>query len=132
MNSTDGNGGNGLPDEFTAIPNVFIDQLMADCTGSEVKVALYIARRTLGTRKARANDGWDQIALSQICDGIVVTRSGVRLDSGTGLGRQAVVGALRRLLAAGIIERSRGDGRRADSYRIVRGPLRGGTGDRGA
>jgi hypothetical protein len=107
----------GLPDAFTAVPNPFLDRCMADCSGSEVKVFLYIARRTLGTLKARVNEGWDAVALSQICGGIV-KRDGTRLDYGTGLGRQAVVEALRRLATAGIIQRRRGDGRHADSYRV--------------
>jgi hypothetical protein len=35
---------NGPP--FTAVSNAFIDWLMADCTGSEVQVFLYLSRRT--------------------------------------------------------------------------------------
>ena len=102
---------------YTAIPNGFLDNLMADCTGAEVKVVLYIARRTLGTKKGRAN-GSDAIALSQICDGIV-KRDGTRLDRGTGLVRAAVVEALRRLEFARIIERDRGNGRTPDIWRLA-------------
>ena len=107
----------GMPEAFTGIPNPYIDWEMAQCTGAEVKVVLYIARRTLGSQWSRANGGWDEISLSQFCDGIVKT-DGTRFDRGTGLGRQAVVEAIRRLLVAEIIERKPGDGRRADSYRI--------------
>jgi hypothetical protein len=107
-----------IPEEFTAVPNPLIDWCMHAWSGSEVKVALYIARRTLGTLKARANGGWDQISLSQICDGIV-SRKGVRLDFGTGLGRQAAITAIRRLERKRAIERKPGNGRTADSYRIA-------------
>jgi hypothetical protein len=104
---------------YTAVPNGFLDNLMADCTGAEVKVVLYIARRTLGTKKGRAN-GSDAIALSQICDGIV-KGDGTRLDRGTGLARAAVVEALRRLEFARIIERDRGNGRTPDTWRLAAG-----------
>lgn len=108
----------GIPQEFTAVPNVFLDSQMADCSGAEVKVFLYITRRTIGMSRARENDGWDEISLNQVCNGIL-RRDGRRLDSGTGLERQAAVDALHRLVAKGIVERRQGDGRRADSYRIA-------------
>jgi hypothetical protein len=90
---------------------------MADCTGSEVKVLLYIARRTFGTVKGRKN-GSDAIALSQICNGIVKL-DGTILDRGTGLAKQAAIEALRRLEFAKIVERERGNGRTPDTWRIA-------------
>jgi hypothetical protein len=108
-------GGEIVP--YTTIPNAFLDLLMADCTGSEVKVVLYIARRTFGTRKGRER-GSDAIALSQICNGIV-KRDGTRLDRGTGLAKEAAVEAIRRLEFAHIIKRERGNGRTADTWKIA-------------
>ena len=102
---------------YTTVPNGFLDFLMADCTGAETKAFLYIARRTRGTTKGRAN-GSDAIALSQICGGIV-KRDGTRLDRGTGLARAAAVEALYRLEFAGIIERDRGNGRTPDTWRLA-------------
>jgi len=102
---------------YTQVPNAFLDLLMADCTGSETKVVLYIARRTLGTKKGREK-GSDAIALSQFCSGIV-KKDGTRLDRGTGLARAAVVEALYRLEAAGLIKRDRGNGRTPDTWRLA-------------
>ena len=108
-------GGTVAP--YTTIPNAFLDLLMADCTGSEVKVLLYVARRTFGTVKGRKN-GSDAIALSQICNGIVKL-DGTILDRGTGLAKQAAIEALRRLEFAKIVERERGNGRTPDTWRIA-------------
>jgi hypothetical protein len=102
---------------YTAVPNAFLDLLMADCTGAETKAFLYIVRRTRGTRRGREN-GSDAIALSQICGGIV-KKDGTRLDRGTGLARAAAVEALYRLEFAGIIERDRGSGRIPDTWRLA-------------
>jgi hypothetical protein len=71
-----------------------MDWYMADLTGAELKVALYIARRTFGFKKDS-----DSISISQIANGIV-KKSGERLDRGTGLGRSTVIEALKSLIEA--------------------------------
>ena len=106
---------NGPP--FTAVSNAFIDWLMADCTGSEVQVFLYLSRRIEGTEKGRRN-GCDSISVSQICHGIRKVNETV-LDRGTGLGVEAAVAALAQLEAKGIVIRKRGAGPKADTYSLT-------------
>jgi hypothetical protein len=50
----------------TPIPDEVFDELMADLTGAELKVLLYICRRTFGFKKES-----DTISLHQIAEGIV-------------------------------------------------------------
>lgn len=82
---------------YTQTPDEVFDWLMARLSGAEVKVLLYIIRRTFGFKKNA-----DAISIEQICSGIV-TKSGKRLDMGTGLGRTAVTDALRSLKEKNII-----------------------------
>ena len=65
---------------------------MAYLSGAELKVLLYIIRRTFGFKKDS-----DNISLSQICHGIK-TREGEVLDNGTGLSLSTVQIALKGLL----------------------------------
>ncbi len=62
----------------TPVPDELFDELLADLSGAELKVLMYICRRTFGFKKER-----DTISLSQIASGIV-TREGRVLDKGTG------------------------------------------------
>src|SRR4051794_13134149 len=80
---------------FTAVPNSFIDWVMAECTGAEVKIVLYIARRTYGTERGRAR-GRDAISITQMAGGIR-RRDGSVVDRGTGLSRETIVESLPRL-----------------------------------
>ncbi len=75
-------------DPFTAYLSVidFIDRHMAACTGAEVKVFLYIWRRTHGFGKLS-----DAIGLSQMCRGTKSRKTGETLDDGTGLHRETSV-----------------------------------------
>jgi hypothetical protein len=73
----------------TQIPNEVFDTLMPHLSGGELKVLLYICRRTFGFRKDR-----DSISLNQISKGIT-TKAGRVLDSGTGLSKRQVQRALR-------------------------------------
>lgn len=82
---------------YTQVPDDYIDEVMAHLTGAEFKVLMYLTRRTLGFKRAS-----DQISLNQLCAGIK-KRDGVLLDHGTGLSRQAVLDALRRLGELGIV-----------------------------
>lgn len=86
---------------FTQTPNVFFDELMPDLGEAELKVLLYIIRRTWGF--AGKQEG-DTIALSQLCNGIV-TADGQRLDRGTGLSKSGATKALLSLRTKGIITR---------------------------
>lgn len=81
----------------TQIPDVILDSWMAQLSGSEFKVLLYICRRTYGFGK----EG-DTISIRQIMSGIV-RRDGERLDNGTGLSKETVCSALRGLEERGVV-----------------------------
>jgi phage replication O-like protein O len=83
----------------TQIPDVILDHWMAELSGAEFKVLLYIARRTYGFGKDS-----DAISLSQIANGIT-RRDGTTLDRGTGVSRMSVARALKVLEEQGIIIR---------------------------
>ena len=68
-----------LSPRYTQVPDELFDELMAHLSGAELKVLLYIIRRTFGFKKDS-----DNISLRQICHGIK-TREGDVLDKGTGL-----------------------------------------------
>jgi len=103
---------------FTQTPNIFFDDLMPDLGEAELKVLLYIIRRTWGFSDKQEGD---TIALSQLCNGIV-TSDGKRLDRGTGLSKSGATKALLSLRTKGIItriknrDRLRGD--TATTYRL--------------
>ena len=82
---------------YTPIPDVFLDELMGHLTEAELRVALYILRRTFGFKKRS-----DDISLSQMVNGIT-TREGKILDRGCGVQRAAVIRAVRGLEAKGVI-----------------------------
>ena len=77
---------------YTQVPDALFDELMAYLSGAELKVLLYIIRRTFGFKKDS-----DHISLRQICQGIT-TREGEVLDKGTGLSLSTVQIALKGLL----------------------------------
>jgi phage replication O-like protein O len=81
----------------TQIPNQVFDTLMSHLSGGELKVLLYICRRTFGFRKDS-----DSISLSQIAKGIT-TKAGRVLDQGTGLSKRQVQRALRVLESRKVI-----------------------------
>jgi len=92
----------GFPEpksNFTPIPNLFLDEVLSTLKEAELKVLLYIFRRTYGWQK----EG-DCISLSQFENGIV-TRKGKRLDYGTGLARSTVNEALKSIVKKGYILR---------------------------
>lgn len=104
---------NKLKPNFTQIPNLFLDELMHDLNGSELKVLLYIMRRTYGFQKQS-----DRISISQICSGIK-KKDGDELDKGTGLSKQGVVNALNGIEAkTDILESIKGSGVQASFFRI--------------
>jgi Bacteriophage replication protein O len=81
----------------TQIPNEVFDTLMPHLSGGELKVLLYICRRTFGFRKDS-----DSISLTQIAHGIT-TKAGRVLDQGTGLSKRQVQRALRVLESRNVI-----------------------------
>ena len=95
----------GLPKPFTGfegpnytqVPDALFDELLAYLSGTELKVLLYIMRRTFGFKRER-----DQISLSQMLHGIV-KHDGERLDHGTGVSKPSLLRALRSLQEKGIL-----------------------------
>ncbi len=86
----------------TPLPDEIYDVWAPRLGAAELKVLLYIVRRTLGFRK-----GSDAISLTQFCTGIV-TRDGRVLDHGCGVAsRPNVVRALKRLDEKGLIHVSK-------------------------
>ncbi len=84
---------------YTQVPDVVIDMLMAGFSGAEFKALIYIIRRTFGFKKDS-----DYISLSQMVNGIK-TRDGKIIDRGTGLNKDTVVNALKVLEGIGIIKK---------------------------
>jgi hypothetical protein len=89
------------PPLYTQTPDVFFDWVAPFLPEIELRVLIYLIRRTLGFKKQG-----DQITIEQIANGIV-TREGVRLDWGTQLGERSVQRALAGLEGKGLIERHR-------------------------
>lgn len=89
--------GFALPN-YTQVPDALFDELLPDLSGAELKVLLYIIRRTLGFKKPA-----DDISLKQICEGII-TRDGRMLDHGTGLAVSTASKAVKSLEEWGVIE----------------------------
>jgi hypothetical protein len=87
---------------YTQVPDVVFDQLLQILSGAELKVLLYIIRRTFGFKKAS-----DDISLNQMLNGIV-RKGGERLDSGCGIkNRTTLSQALQSLESMGIILKKR-------------------------
>jgi hypothetical protein len=100
----------------TPTPDEIFDVWLSELTGSQLKVLLYIVRRTFGFKKDA-----DRISLTQICEGIV-TREGKVLDRGTGLSRTSASRAVKTLESLGLIvvRRSQDEGGEyeANTYRL--------------
>ena len=101
---------------FTMVSNAFFDRYLAACSGSEVKVFLYLCRRINGTVKGRSLQS-DEVAISQFCRGIR-RPDGSALDSGTGLAADTVIAALRGLEEKKLITREFGSGPNPNRYKI--------------
>lgn len=96
----DASKGIGNPNT-TPIPDLFLDWIAPFLSGSEVKVMLYIFRRTFGFKKDQ-----DAIAYSQFLRGIV-KNDGKRLDCGAGVSEGSLIKALDNLTTLGLIFRHR-------------------------
>src|SRR5258708_13009575 len=82
---------------YTQVPDELFDDLMTDLSGAELKVLLYIIRRTFGFKKTE-----DNISLSQMLNGIT-KKEGEVLDKGTGLSKKTLLAALNTLEEKNII-----------------------------
>ena len=89
------------PPLYTQTPDVFFDWVAPFLPEIELRVLLYLIRRTLGFKKQG-----DQITVEQIANGII-TREGVRLDWGAQIGERSVQRALAGLESKALIERHR-------------------------
>jgi len=83
--------------KYTQVPDELFDELLSQLNESELKVLLYITRRTFGFKKDS-----DNISIAQICNGIE-TKKGKVLDRGTGLGKSSVIRAVKGLEDKNII-----------------------------
>lgn len=81
----------------TPVPDELFDELLADLSGAEVKVILYICRRTFGFKKDS-----DNISLNQMLHGII-KRDGEQLDRGVGLSKPTLLRTLKDLIQKNII-----------------------------
>jgi phage replication O-like protein O len=88
---------NQLKPNFTQIPNVFFDDWLSELSKGEIKILLYIMRRTYGFQKSK-----DRISLSQIQEGIKGNGDEM-LDKGTGLSRATISESITLLEEKGII-----------------------------
>ncbi len=82
---------------YTQVPDAVFDELLSILSGAELKVLLYVIRRTFGFKKAA-----DDISINQIMHGIT-TREGEVLDRGTGLSKDAVTRATKSLVETGVL-----------------------------
>lgn len=89
------------PLNYTQVPDEFFDNVAPLLTEAQLKVMLYIIRRTFGFKKQS-----DRISLRQMLYGIV-TKSGERLDQGVGVQKKALLKALNSLEESRYILRSR-------------------------
>jgi hypothetical protein len=89
-------GGFSSP-RYTPTPDDVFDVLLAELSEAELKVLLYIIRRTFGFKKDT-----DAISMKQLQQGIR-TRDGRQLDRGAGLSLSSIQRGIKGLLAKGII-----------------------------
>ena len=99
----------GIPSpNGTIVPDIVLDWIAPDLSNAELRVLLYVIRRTFGFKKEA-----DAISIDQICNGMVtkevrdadagVIREARRLDRGTGLSRSTVLDATRSLREKNLI-----------------------------
>lgn len=85
------------PFRFDPVPSLLIEEWLPHLNLPELRVLLYICRRTWGFRKQ-----WDAISIEQFCNG-VRNRDGKQVDSGTGFKRSHVKNTLAGLESRGLI-----------------------------
>jgi phage replication O-like protein O len=101
---------------YTPVPDELFDEQLPDLSGSELKVLLYIIRRTFGFKKDS-----DNISLNQLLHGIT-TKEGIVLDRGTGLTKKTLLEAIKSLVEKNLIlterRRSKEKGDEPTTYRL--------------
>jgi DNA-binding transcriptional ArsR family regulator len=101
---------------FTQVPDELFDELMPHLSGAELKVLLYIIRRTFGFKKES-----DNISLQQLLHGIT-TAEGTVLDRGTGLSKKTLLETIKSLMEKNLIlterRRSKEKGDEPTTYRL--------------
>jgi hypothetical protein len=101
---------------YTPVPDELFDEQLPDLSGAELKVLLYIIRRTFGFKKES-----DNISLHQLIHGIT-TREDVVLDRGTGLSKKTLLDTLKNLVEKNLIiterRRSKEKGDEPTTYRL--------------
>lgn len=102
------------PANTTPVPDVLFDELLPYLSEAELKVLLYIIRRTSGFKKTD-----DAISLSQFQNGIT-KRNGEILDQGCGVkNRTTISNALASLEKKGCIESDKNDDPQGDKATTV-------------
>lgn len=105
-----------LSPNYTPVPDELFDEQLPDLSGAELKVLLYIIRRTFGFKKDS-----DNISLNQLLNGIT-TKDGSVLDRGTGLSKKTLLETIRSLVEKNLIitERRRSEerGDEPTTYRL--------------
>ena len=81
----------------TPTPDELFDVFLTELTHAELKILLYIIRRTFGFKK-----DVDSISLNQISNGIV-TKAGKQLDRGAGVDRRTAMRVVKQLENKGLI-----------------------------
>ena len=81
----------------TQVPDTLFDELLSELSGAELKVVLYVIRRTFGFKRQS-----DTISINQLLYGIT-KKSGEVLDRGTGLSKPTLLQALKSLTDRNII-----------------------------
>ena len=85
----------------TAVPDEFFDLIAPNLSEAELRVLLYIFRRTFGFKKRS-----DDISLKQLVEGIQ-TKDGRILDRGAGVAKSTAWRGVKGLVTKGIIESTR-------------------------
>jgi hypothetical protein len=83
------------------VPDELFDELLPELSGAELKVLLFVVRRTFGFKRDA-----DAISLAQMLHG-VTTREGRVLHRGVGLSKPTLLGALRSLQEKGVLRAAR-------------------------
>ena len=86
---------------YTQVPDEIFDILLPYLREAELKVLLYVCRRTFGFKK-----GSDRISKSQLENGIT-KKDGTKLDGGTGLSRRSIRLGIQGLLKKNILIKKR-------------------------
>lgn len=89
------------PSNMTPVPDEFFDTWAPRLGAAEIRVLLYIFRRTFGFKKTS-----DDISLRQLVHGIH-RKDGSRLDHGAGVAKSAAVRAIKHLESQGFILKHR-------------------------